>query len=176
MWVPLTWVVGTLFGKATGKTWTAAATSAAVPIWISSQVYGLGLYAWSGGTAGSAGAAGRLAFAGQALWGMSVGGLVTGVGLGVVGGIATSQLLFGDKGKEDAIDFYTGKVSPGLWADTIAKAPGRVKAIVAANRAVENNAAGLPTGTPVESSYTAPGHTAFHSTGSAIGDENQVFW
>ena len=176
LWVPLALAVGTLYGKATGKTWTAAAFSAGAPIWITSQLYSLGLYAWTGGAAGSAGALGRLTWAAQAVWGMHVGGFLTAVGLGVAGGIGTSQLLFGDEGRKDAIAFYTGKVSPGLWADTLAKSPGRVKAIIAGNRAVANNAAGLPTGTQVGSTYTAPGNEGFHSTGSMVGNENIQYW
>jgi len=146
MWlVPIGFGVGLLFGKATGKTWTSAAVYAGAVTWTTSQVYGLAI--------GRAGALGRLAFAGQAVWGMSVGALVGGVALGVAGGIGTSTLLFGKEGQADAIDFYTGKVSAPLYLDTLKKAPGRIAASIQANRAVENNAAGLPAGQQVESNY-----------------------
>jgi hypothetical protein len=163
MWlVPIGFGVGVLFGKATGKTWVSAAVYAGAVTWTTSQVYGLAI--------GRVGALGRLAFAGQAVWGMSVGALVGGVALGIAGGIGTSQLLFGDEGRKDAIDFYTGKVSAGLYLDTLKKAPERIAASVAANRAVENNAAGLPTGTTVGSTYTAPGHDLFHSEALGIDE------
>lgn len=139
MWlVPIGFAVGTLFGKATGKTWTSSVVYAGGVTWTTSQVYGLAI--------GWAGALGRLGFAGQALWGMTVGGLVTGIGLGIAGGIGTSRLLFGKEGQEDAIDFYTGKVSVPLYIETLKEAPEKIAVSIASNRAVANNAAGLPTG------------------------------
>ena len=150
MWlVPIGFAVGVGFGKATGKTWTSAAIYAGAVTWTTSQVYGLAI--------GRAGALGRLAFAGQAVWGMTVGGLVGAVALGIAGGIGTSRLLFGKEGQKDAIDFYTGKVSAPLYIDTLKKAPGRIEASIAANRAVENNAAGLPTGTNIAGKQTGQG-------------------
>jgi hypothetical protein len=142
MWlVPIGFGVGVLAGKATGKTWTSSVVYAGAVTWTTSQVYGLAI--------GRAGALGRLAYAGQALWGMTVGGLITGVAVGIAGGIGTSRLLFGKEGQEDAIDFYTGKVSVPLYIETLKKAPERIAARIQANRAVENNAAGLPTGSNV---------------------------
>lgn len=149
LWLmPIGFGVGTLFGKATGKTWIASATYAGAVTWTTNQVYGLAI--------GRAGAAGRLYTAGQVVLTMTVGQLLAGVALGVAGGIGTSQLLFGDEGRKDAVDFYTGKVSAPKYVETLSKAPSRVKAIVAANRAVENNAAGLPTGMPIDSSTNQP--------------------
>jgi len=168
MWI-VPFIVGGVFGKAFGKTWTSALVYAGAVGWTSAQVAGLIRFLPFVKGVGSAGAAGRLAFAGQALWGMSFGNVVTAVGLGVVGGIGVSQLLFGDEGRKDAIDLYTGKVSAALYVDTVLKVPGRLQAITQGNRAVENNAAGLPTGTNVSTSYTAPGSEEFWGSGSMAG-------
>ena len=149
MWLmPIGFGVGTLFGRATGKTWISSAAYAGAVTWTTNQVYGLAI--------GRAGALGRLATAGQVVLTMTVGQLLAGVALGVAGGIGTSQLLFGDEGRKDAIDFYRGRVSLGEQIETYSKVPSRVKAIVAANRAVENNAAGLPTGMPIDPSTNQP--------------------
>lgn len=146
--MPIGFAVGTLFGKATGKTWTSSVAYAGAVTWTTNQVYGLAI--------GRAGALGRLATAGNVVLNMTVGNVLAGVLLGVAGGIGTSQVLFGDEGRKDAVRFYTGKVSPALYAETLSKAPGRIKAITIANRAVENNAAGLPTGMPIDPSTNQP--------------------
>jgi len=89
----------------------------------------------------------RLAMVGNAAMSLTGWNIATGVGLGIAGGVGTSRLLFGKEGQADAIDFYTGKVSAPLYIDTLKKAPGRIAASIQANRAVANNAAGLPVGT-----------------------------
>lgn len=153
MWVAF--VVATLYGKATGRTWLSSLGTATVIGWTATQV--------------RKGAVLRLASAGNTLMSMTLWNVAAGVGLGVAGGIGASQLLFGDEGRKDAIDLYTGKVSAALYVDTVLKVPGRLQAITQSNRAVENNAMGLPTGTNVSTSYTAPGSEAFWDTGSMAG-------
>jgi len=153
MWVAF--VVATLYGKATGRTWLSSIGTATVIGWTATQI--------------RRGAVMRLAAAGNTLMSMTLWNVAAGVGLGVAGGIGASQLLFGDEGRKDAIDLYTGKVSAALYVDTVLKVPGRLAAITQANRAVENNAAGLPTGTNVSTSYTAPGSEEFWGTGSMAG-------
>jgi len=153
MWVAF--VVATLYGKATGRTWLSSIGTATVIGWTATQI--------------RRGAVMRLAAAGNTLMSMTLWNVAAGVGLGVAGGIGASQLLFGDEGRKDAIDLYTGKVSAALYVDTVLKVPGRLQAITQGNRAVENNAAGLPTGTNVSTSYTAPGSEEFWGTGSMAG-------
>ena len=130
MWAA--WIVAFLYGRATGKTWLSAMGTATAIGWTATQIRN--------------GAFMRLAAAGNTLMSMTLWQFTAGVALGVAGGIGTSRLLFGKEGQVDAIDFYTGKVSAPLYIDTLKKAPGRIAASVQANRAVENNAAGLPTG------------------------------
>lgn len=137
MWVAF--IVATLYGKATGRTWLSSLGTASVIGWTATQV--------------RRGAFMRLAAAGNTLMSMTMWQVTAGVALGVAGGIGTSRLLFGKKGQQDAIDFYTGKVSAPLYIDTLKKAPGRIAASIAENRAVENNAAGVPTGQQVDSNY-----------------------
>jgi len=137
MWTAF--IVATLYGKATGRTWISSLGTATVIGWTATQV--------------RRGAIMRLATVGNTLMSMTLWDFAAGVGLGVVGGIGTSKLLFGEKGQEDAIDLYTGKVSAPLYVETLLKAPERIAASIQTNRAVENNAAGLPTGTQVESTY-----------------------
>ena len=137
MWAAF--IVATIYGRATGKTWLSSLGTATVIGWTATQV--------------RRGAIMRLMVAGNTLMSMTLWNVAVGVGLGVGGGIATSRLLFGEKGQADAIDFYTGKVSAPLYIDTLKKAPARIAASIAENRAVENNAAGLPTGTQAESNY-----------------------
>lgn len=147
--IALSWGVGTLAGRVTGKTWISSAAYSGAVTWTTSQLYQA---VWLGRTNAMA----RLGWAGRAVWGMSVGGLTTGVLLGMGGGIAVSQLLFGDEGRKDAIDLYTGKVSVPKYIETIAAAPKEIARIVEANRAVPNNAAGLPTGMPIDSTTNQP--------------------
>jgi hypothetical protein len=88
----------------------------------------------------------------QAVGGMSLFGFGGAVLGGAIVGTSLSYLLFGKEGAKAAARLYTGQVkvfsvAPDSYLGTIAQAPGRVAASIAANRAVANNAAGLPTGT-----------------------------
>jgi len=100
-------------------------------------------------------AAGSAAWFGvRAVGAMTIQGFAGAVVGGALVGTAVSYALFGKKGAEDAIKLYTGQVpilsvAPDSYLGTIAQAPGRVAASIQANRAVENNAAGLPTGTNI---------------------------
>jgi hypothetical protein len=101
--------------------------------------------------------------------------LTAGVALGVAGGVGTSRLLFGKEGQDVAIDFYTGKVSAPLYIDTLKKVPARIAAITAGNRAVANNAAGLPTGQNIYGSHATREET-WRTTGSMVGNEDLAVW
>jgi len=136
-------IVAALFARARGQTWLSSVGTATAIGWTATQV--------------RKGALLRLATAGNTLMSMTLWNVTAGVALGVAGGIGTSQLLFGDEGRKDAIDLYTGKVSAGLYVDTVLKVPGRLEAITQGNRAVENNAAGLPTGTNTAAKQTGQG-------------------
>jgi hypothetical protein len=79
----------------------------------------------------------------QSFAGAVVGGAVVGTGV--------SYALFGKEGAKDAVKLYTGQVpilslAPDSYLGTIAQAPARIAATTQWNRAVEGNAAGLPTG------------------------------
>jgi len=130
MWAAF--IVATLYGKATGRTWLSSLGTATVIGWTANQV--------------RRGAFLRIASAGNTLMSMTLWQVAAGVGLGVAGGIGVSQALFGEEGRKDAIAFYTGEASV---QETLRKTPGRIAAIIQGNRAVENNAAGLSTGTNI---------------------------
>jgi hypothetical protein len=141
------WGVSILFQKVFGRTWTSAIASSSAVTWTTTQLY---RSIWLQQTTAMT----RLAYAGQMVWTASVGNVLTGAALGVAGGIGVSYLLFGEEGKDDAIDLYTGKVSFAKAVETIAAAPRKVAAITAGNRAVPNNAAGMIVG---QSIYTKEG-------------------
>lgn len=126
-------VVGIGFQKARGHTWASAMATSTAVVWTSAQI--------------RKGAIKRLAMMGHRVMSLTAYQLTAGVALGIAGGIATSQLLFGEEGRKDAIDFYTGKVKASEAIATIAKAPGRILERTRMNRAVPDNAAGLPVGT-----------------------------
>lgn len=94
------------------------------------------------------------------LAGAVVGGAIVGTGV--------SYALFGEEGAKAAVDFYTDPFDLDK-AKTIAAIPSNLAAIVQGNRAVENNAAGLPTGTQVNSTYPL---------GTPRGDMTgeQIYW
>ena len=93
-------------------------------------------------------------FAVRAVAGMSIQGLGAAYVGGALVGTGVSYLLFGSEGAKDAAKLYTGQVkvfsvAPDSYLGTIGQAPGRIAASIAANRAVANNAAGLPSGTNI---------------------------
>lgn len=95
----------------------------------------------------SRGALPSLWFATQAVGGITLGQAAGAYVGGALVGTAISGLLFGEEGARDAIEFYGNPVSaPKKLASSLSKAPGRIAASIASSRAVENNAAGLPTG------------------------------
>ena len=83
-------------------------------------------------------------------------GAVTG---GALVGTGASYALFGKEGAKAAVDFYTDPFDLDK-AKTIADIPSNIAAITQANRAVVNNAAGLPTGTNVAAKQTGQGMMA----------------
>ena len=88
----------------------------------------------------------------RAVAGMTIQGFAGAYVGGALVGTSLAYLLFGKEGAKDAAKLYTGQVkvfsvAPDSYLGTIAQAPGRVAASIAANRAVANNAAGLQTGT-----------------------------
>lgn len=124
-----------------------------------------GTVAWRGAVL-TATSVGRLAMVPSGyLAGAVVGGALVGTGV--------SYALFGEEGAKAAVDFYTDPFDLDK-AKTIASIPSNLLAITASNRAVENNAAGLPTGTNVASSYTAPGVNSPEWRGDMTGE--QVYW
>lgn len=96
-------------------------------------------------------------FAVRAVAGMSIQGFAGAYVGGALVGTGVSYLLFGKEGAKAAAELYTGQVTPSEYLGTIAKAPGRVAASIAANRAVEGNAAGLPAGTNIAAKQTGQG-------------------
>jgi len=96
-------------------------------------------------------AAGSAAWFGiRAVGAMSIQGFAGAVVGGALVGTAVSYALFGEEGAKAAVDFYTDPFDLDK-AKTIADIPANLVAITQSNRAVENNAAGLPTGTNVAS-------------------------
>tara|TARA_R110001583_G_scaffold126826_1_gene278415 strand:+ start:254 stop:733 length:480 start_codon:yes stop_codon:yes gene_type:complete len=97
-------------------------------------------------------AAGSTAWFGiQAIGAMTIQSAAAGVIGGAVVGTGVSYALFGKEGAKDAVKLYTGQVpiislAPESYLGTIAQIPERLAAITTGNRAVEGNAAGLPTG------------------------------
>lgn len=130
--------VGVGFQRLRGQTLTTSILGSGAVVWTSAQI--------------RKGAFQRVAMMGHRVMSLSAYHITAGIALGVVGGIATSQVLFGDEGRKDAIDFYTGGVSATDYASALAKAPQRIAESIAANRAVAGNAAGLPTGMPIDAS------------------------
>jgi len=133
MWL-IPFVVGVGFGKITGKTWGASALYSGAVTWTVVQV-----------RRGAFLRIGSMAHRVLSLTGYQV---LAGIAIGAAVGTGTSQLLFGPEGRKAAIDFYTDPfdIEKGK---TILKAPARAAAIIQGNRAVANNAAGLPTGTNI---------------------------
>ena len=126
-------VVGVGFQKLRGQTWLSATATSTAIVWTSAQI--------------RKGAILRVATAANTVMSMTLWNVTAGVGLGILGGIGVSTLLFGEEGKEDAIDFYTGKVSTGKYVETVVKGIGSIPERTRMNRAVPGNALGLPTGT-----------------------------
>lgn len=152
--------VGVGFGKLTGKTWGAAALYSGAVVWTAAQI-----------RRGAFLRIGSMAHRVLSLTGYQV---LAGVALGVGVGTVTSQLLFGDAGRKAAIDFYTDPfdIEKGK---TIVSIPKNLAAITAGNRAVANNAAGLPTGENIHGSHRTR-EEAWRTTGSMVGNENEGFW
>jgi len=89
-------------------------------------------------------------FAVRAVGAMTLQGFTGAVIGGAIVGTGVSYALFGKEGAKDALDLYTGQVSPTEYVETLAKAPGRIAESIELNRAVEGNVAGLPTGWQVD--------------------------
>lgn len=169
MWqIPVGIGVGILYS---GQSPRRAVTATGITLAASAVIRSIGWRAVGGATLS----------AGRGIWAVSTirppapGPTAVGYLLGAVVGTGVSYALFGEAGAKAAVDFYTDPFDLDK-AKTIAAIPSNLAAITQGNRAVENNAAGLPTGTNVSSSYTAPGHEEFHSTGSMVGNENLAFW
>lgn len=75
---------------------------------------------------------------------------------GAVVGTGVSYALFGEEGAKAAVDFYTDPFDLEK-AQTILAIPSNLAAITQGNRAVENNAAGLPAGTNIAAKQTGQG-------------------
>ena len=124
-------------------------------------------------------AAGSTAWFGvRAIGAMSIQGFVGAYVAGAVVGTSVSYALFGKEGAEDAFELYTGQVkvfsvAPDSYLGTIAQAPGRVRASIEANRAVEGNAAGLPTGQNIHGSHRTR-EEAWRAFGTHAGDEGTI--
>lgn len=94
-------------------------------------------------------------FALRAVGGMTLQGFAGAVVGGAIVGTAVSYALFGKEGAKDAVDFYTNPFDLEK-AKTILSIPSNLAAITRGNRAVPNNAAGLPTGTNVAAKQREP--------------------
>lgn len=104
--------------------------------------------------------------AGQALWVTPVGPMAAAIAVPVAVGAGASYAIAGKEGYEDYKEFLTEPLKlPGRVAESLVLLQEHTNT----NRAVANNAAGLPTGTPVNSTYP---------TGTPRGDMtgNQVYW
>jgi len=75
---------------------------------------------------------------------------------GALVGTGVSYALFGKEGAKAAVDFYTDPFDLDK-AKTIASIPSNLAAITQGNRAVANNAAGVPAGTNVYAKETGQG-------------------
>jgi len=94
-------------------------------------------------------AAGSAAWFGvRAVGAMTIQGFAGALIGGAVVGTSVSYALFGKEGAKAAIDFYTDPFDLDK-GKTIAAIPSNLAAITQGNRAVMNNAAGLPAGTNV---------------------------
>jgi hypothetical protein len=83
-----------------------------------------------------------------------------GYALGATVGTAASWLLFGEEGRDDAIELYTspvtGEVSLSEWADAVTSIPELLEQQRSAWEAVPGNAAGLPAGTQINPTTGRP--------------------
>lgn len=133
-----------LEGQSVKRSFTLAAVGSGITFIINRG--GLRL-AWGAGTA--------VAFTPLVyIAGAYVGGSLIGTGI--------SYALFGKEGARDAITFYGNPVTaPGKLAEALVAAPAKIQAITLANRAVENNAAGVRAGQQVRATV-APGLLAQH--------------
>ena len=160
MWqIPVGIGVGILYS---GQSPTRALTAAGLTLAGSAVIRSIG---WR--------AVGSAAWFGvKAVGAMTIQGFTGAVVGGAIVGTAVSYALFGEEGAKAAVDFYTDPFDLDK-AKTIAAIPSNLAAIVQGNRAVEYNAAGLPEGTQIGSTYTAPGHDKFHSDALGI---DEVAW
>ena len=113
-------------------------------------------------------------FALRAVGGMTLQGFAGAVVGGAIVGTAVSYALFGKEGAKDAVDFYTNPFDLEK-GKTILSIPSNLAAITQGNRAVANNAAGLPTGQNIYGS-DATRQEAWRNTGSMAGNENISYW
>lgn len=110
----------------------------------------------------------------RAVGAMSMQGFAGAVIGGAIVGTVVSYGLFGKEGAKDAVDFYTNPLDLEK-GKTILSIPSNLAAITQGNRAVANNAAGLPTGENIYGS-DATRQEAWRNTGSMVGNENISYW
>jgi len=151
MWqIPVGIGVGILYS---GQSPSRAVTATGITLGASAIVRAIGwrtagAVAWRGIILTGSGL-GRLAMVPSAyLVGAVVGGALVGTGV--------SYALFGKEGAKAAVDFYTDPFDLDK-AKTIASIPSNLAAITQGNRAVANNAAGIPAGTNVAAKETGQG-------------------
>ena len=102
-------------------------------------------------------AAGSSAWFGvRAIGAMTIQGFAGAVVGGALVGTGVSYALFGKEGAKAAVDFYTDPFDLEK-AKTIGSIPSNLAAITQGNRAAENNAAGLPSGTNTAAKQTGQG-------------------
>ena len=138
MWIQLASgvAVGALFGRTPAE--SAIITGATIGTAAAIRRIGIMRVAQ-----GSLAGLGRLAMVPSGyLAGAVVGGAIVGTGI--------SYALFGKEGAKAAVDFYTNPLDIEK-GKTLLAVPSNLAAITQGNRAVANNAAGLPTGTNVAS-------------------------
>ena len=149
MWVTLG--AGVLVGSTVGRTPFESAVLTGATIGTAALIRRL---TWAGvlrtGAYAATAAHLTLSLTGYQLGGALIGGAIVGTGV--------SYALFGKEGAMDAIDFYTNPFDLEK-GKTILAAPSNLAALIASNRAVANNAAGLMTG---ENTNVAPGLQAQH--------------
>jgi len=133
----------------------------------------------TGATIGTAAAVRRLGiariasagwFGVRAIGAMTIQGFVAGVVGGALVGTAVSYVMFGKEGAKAAVDFYTDPFDIEK-AKKVRDIPKNIQAQSAINRAVENNALNIRTGTPIDSSTGAPErHSASYLYYSTTGE------
>lgn len=114
-------------------------------------------------------------FGARALGAMTIQGFGGAVLGGALVGTGVSYLMFGEQGAKAAVDFYTDPFDKEK-GKKILDIPKNVAARSSYNRAVEGNAMGIETGTPIDPSTGAPRRHSRPDLYSPVTGELQENW